>query len=150
MMKTELKKFCAVAVSMLLFGGAGCSGEPAKPKMGKVSGRVVFNGEPVEGAIVTFIAPGAPRFASGVTDPDGTFELTTFEKGDGAVVGDCVVTVAKTEAGSGPKNAEDLAKGIPVVPAKQLLPEKYSSVGKSPLKETVTEGVNNIQLELVE
>ncbi len=149
-MKTESMKLCIVAVAMLLICSAGCSGEPAKPKMGKVSGRVVFNGEPVEGAIVTFIAPGAPRFASGVTDAEGTFELTTFEKGDGAVVGDCVVTVAKTEAGSGPKNAEDLAKGIPVVPAKQLLPEKYSSVGKSPIKETVTEGVNNIQLELVE
>lgn len=149
-MKTESMKLCTVAVAMLLICSAGCSGEPAKPKMGKVSGRVVFNGEPVEGAIVTFIAPGAPRFASGVSDAEGTFELTTFEKGDGAVVGDCVVTVAKTEAGSGPKNAEDLAKGIPVVPAKQLLPEKYSSVGKSPLKETVTEGVNNIQLELVE
>jgi hypothetical protein len=62
-----------------------------------VSGTVTFDDKPVEGAQVTFMAPGAPRAAIGNTDSQGRYRLTTFKPNDGAVPGTHAVTIVKME-----------------------------------------------------
>jgi hypothetical protein len=68
--------------------------------MAPVKGRVTFNGKPVKEAAITFAPvpktdkdkePGKP--ATGFTDEDGYYELSTFEPLDGAIVGNHKVTV---------------------------------------------------------
>jgi hypothetical protein len=84
--------FAVALVAALL---PGCGGERLAP----VKGRVVFNGQPVKEAAITFsptsgenrLEAGTP--ATGFTEPDGTFVLSTFSKEDGALVGTHSVNV---------------------------------------------------------
>src|SRR5215218_2596086 len=69
---------------------AGCDG----PMLAPVKGRVVFRGKPVKEAAVTFNpvpaeegATDAGKPATGFTDADGTFVLSTFRPYDGALIG---------------------------------------------------------------
>ena len=57
-----------------------------------VSGKVTYNGAPVPGGGLTFSPIGdgggtTGKPASATINPDGTYTLTTYEEGDGAVVG---------------------------------------------------------------
>jgi hypothetical protein len=76
---------------------SGCGG----PAMAPVKGRVTFKGLPVKEAAVAFAPvprsdedkdPGKP--ATGFSDADGYFELSTFKPLDGAIVGKHKVTVS--------------------------------------------------------
>src|SRR5688500_1432938 len=72
----------------------GCA-QSDRPATFPVRGKVTYQGRPVTGASVAFLAPGAPRLAVGTTDGAGNYRLTTFESGDGAIAGTHVVTVRK-------------------------------------------------------
>lgn len=71
-----------------------------------VTGTVMMDGKPVEGAAVTFSPEGAGHAAAAVTDASGKFQLTTDTAGDGAVAGKYKVTVTKYE-----KRTETIAAG---------------------------------------
>ncbi|HJZ92256.1 MAG TPA: hypothetical protein VKE40_15380 [Gemmataceae bacterium] len=77
----------------------GCGG----PKMAPVKGRVMFNGQPVKEAYVTFSPMGAPdqletgKPGTAQTDGNGYFELSTFKEYDGAIVGTHSVQVSLDE-----------------------------------------------------
>src|SRR6185436_12065008 len=77
----------------------GCS--EAKPfDTVKVTGLVTLDSQPVDGATVVFQpATGAGKAATGMTDKDGKFNLTTSTAGDGAMPGTYKVTVTKVEGG---------------------------------------------------
>ncbi len=85
---------CGLVVALLL---AGCGGDPSKPKLGKVSGTVTYKGQPVTSGTVRF-TPDASKggetgqVASGQIESDGSYELTTFDTGDGAILGQHVIT----------------------------------------------------------
>jgi hypothetical protein len=73
----------------LLLAGSGCGS-----KLVKVKGVLTLEGQPVEGAVVTFASPdGRGRPATGQTDAEGRFTLTTLEEGDGALPGDYRVLI---------------------------------------------------------
>src|SRR5262245_40133458 len=84
--------FRAANAFTLLLIAAGCnSGKPVK-----VEGLVTLEGKPVEGATVTFNPQSDQgHIAAGRTGSDGTFRLTTFTSGDGALAGDYQVTITK-------------------------------------------------------
>ena len=63
--------------------------------------------------------------------------MTTYFRFDGAPVGDFAVTVTKATATD--------EEGDPV---KNLLPAKYSTAAKSPLKVMIKDGTNDVDLEL--
>lgn len=72
-----------------------------------VSGTVLVDGKPYEGARVMFCpVEGSEAFSKerpfGVTDASGRFELTTFIKGDGAPAGDYKIMIRNGR----PANAE--------------------------------------------
>jgi hypothetical protein len=140
---------------------AGCSGpagdadrQPTAP----ASGVVTFLGKPVEGATVTFIPKANPVPAYGTTDEEGKFHLTTYEQGDGAVIGEHFVTINKTTGATpsseppstGNNDPEDYDNYVP--PAlgatpppivKHLIPERYSEAETSGLTAKVAENEAN-------
>jgi len=77
------------AIGLAALVACGCGGQ----RMAPVKGRVVFNGQPVKDAAVTFSPAGAPeqketgKPGTGFTDENGDFVLSTFKNFDGAIVG---------------------------------------------------------------
>ncbi len=144
-------------VTLIVAGCAGPAGDPNRPKTVPVSGTVTYNGDPVEGATVTFMTDSAEgKGAVGRTDASGHFTLMTFEPGDGAVPGNYKVTVTKTKT-EGTLSEEEANKYLergenPPAPAvTDLLPEKYKSPETSGLTAEVTEGgENNFTFELTD
>src|SRR6516225_7107044 len=77
---------------------SSCSG--GIKKCYPVKGQVLANGQPLAGAMIVFYptAPDSPT-ASGVTDGQGRFELSTYNTKDGAPVGDYDVTITWSQLG---------------------------------------------------
>ncbi len=76
----------------LLIPGCGDPGIGAIP----VEGKVVVDGTPMEGVMVIFHPePPGGRAASGKTDANGVFKLTTEINGDGALAGAYQISVTK-------------------------------------------------------
>jgi hypothetical protein len=137
-----------------LFILSGCSSEPQRPPTYPVTGTVTLKGRPLEGARVVFISTSpAGQPASGISDKDGLYRLTTFDAGDGALVGSYGVKVAKYDNWHADEPAEeikeipyeeeqDLVFAVDEKPhpvAKNVLPKKYENEGTSGLTHTVTE-----------
>lgn len=153
-------------VVVILVAG-GCFGEGVEtPDTVPVSGAVMYNGQPVPGATVSFMAEGAPRAATGVTNEAGEFQLSTFGANDGAIPGDHKITVTKVEQGEtaappDPSSSDPAALTQSYTEVMQvgggsagpnnLLPQKYASQTTSPLNETVTlDGPNQFVLQLTD
>jgi hypothetical protein len=148
----------SLVIAMLLT--VGCSGS-GQPPVAAVSGTVNYQGKPIEGAAVMFAPTGQEKPATGTTDAEGNFGLTTFAAGDGAMPGTYKVTISKTVvndpwAGKSPDeiseaNAQLRSQGKPVPKAetKYLVPEKYASVEKTPESATVkADGENKFVFNL--
>jgi len=74
----------------------------------KVTGKVTLDGQPVEGASVTFTQKSNPSIMSiGKTDANGVYSVVTFKGGDkaikGANPGEYVVSIVKKEEDGPPK-----------------------------------------------
>ncbi len=160
-MQTLRHRYSYVAVLTVLAASCwGCGGGVAdRPKVARVSGTVTYQGKAVEDAVLTFSAAGAPRKATGKTDAEGKFTLTTFLTDDGAVAGDHVITITKLKGPPPPamnvetggaeytKAMESAAK--PAVAADTGLPAKYADPEKSGLMRTVTlQGPNEFKIDL--
>jgi hypothetical protein len=76
-----------VAVTL---GGCGSSGIRVAP----TEGVVLLDDKPLAGVSVVFRQAGLSMVASGKTDAEGRFQLSTYGNFDGAPVGECVATVA--------------------------------------------------------
>ncbi|NLF06672.1 MAG: hypothetical protein GX594_01660 [Pirellulaceae bacterium] len=124
---------------MILFAGCG----PSRPATAPVHGRVTYQGKPVvEGTII--FHPEKGRQSIGEIAPDGTYKLTTFEPGDGALLGKHRVSIearriTETILPNG-------AYGPPKV--EWLVPEKYSRLDGSTLTAEVKPGDNTIDFDL--
>ncbi|MFO0951158.1 MAG: hypothetical protein U0835_08400 [Isosphaeraceae bacterium] len=152
-----IKYALRAAVPSLALLVAGCGGDPSKPKLGRVSGKVTYQGKPVTKGLVTFVPSSGPgtqtgQSAVGEIGGDGSYSLTTFENGDGAVLGQHVVIVQAREEDpaieGGSMPIPDAKGRINIKPPKHLVPEKYASTESSPLKFEVKEGSNALDLEL--
>ena len=143
----------------LALSAIGC-GESAveRPPTYPVSGTVMYNGAPVEGATVNFMGEGANRAGTGVTDAQGGFKLSTYGANDGAVAGSHKITVTKADPNAAPSGSmadeagdDPLALGAMMEAAaadedgkKPLIPLKYADSGSTPLSETVSDTEENI------
>lgn len=140
----------------LLISGCGGSSEPAdRPERTQVSGTVTYQGNPVDGAIITLL-PDDPtaKGAYATTDSSGKFQLSTFGGNDGAVPGNYKVSVRKLESISAPQpNPGDPGydPSAPEPEPKHLLPEKYADPHKSGLTVTVgQQPISDLKLELTD
>jgi hypothetical protein len=141
---------------LLLASIVGCGSGGVKLATVPVSGMVLLDGQPIEGAHVAFmpndIEKGRP--ANGTTDSSGNFQLKTLSGGanlsDGALPGEYKVSVVKIPpaAGSmpnmgqaGSNSAPDAVLGAPdsakTDTATSSIPEMYSKPENSGLTATV-------------
>jgi hypothetical protein len=130
---------------LLALAAVGCGGKYTPVA---VEGTVTLDGQPVEGAMVSFLPEnGTGRAATGMTDPDGTFQLTTFQEGDGALPGTYRVIVTRTDAIPEPPeplrpgNAQKVREHYRQVMAhrdkRSSLPAVYGDETKTPFAITV-------------
>ncbi|MGP0063681.1 MAG: hypothetical protein ACLQGP_08810 [Isosphaeraceae bacterium] len=129
----------------------GCTGDPNLPKLGKVHGKVTYNGKPLDGGHIVFTPAGGKggesgQNATGEIDSNGTYDMTTFNTGDGAILGQHVVTVLSREKVEMPK--PDANSHIKYELPKSLTPSKYATADKSPLRCTVVPEGTTFDIEL--
>ena len=137
-----------IGLTVLLSAGAGCDGRQAPVP---VSGSVTLDGQPVEGATVTFHRIGDDRdgrLATGQTDKTGTFRLRMGDE-DGARPGDYKVVIVKSVL-AGPKlkmpDFPDTPEGRnqrehflwkqfgdDQLPYRNVLPDRYGDLNSTPL-----------------
>lgn len=103
-----------------------------------VTGTVTLNGQPVDKAEVVFNPKQGGRFASGVTDAQGHFSLSTAKPGDGAVPGQYTATLGEYYPPDAPPSPP---KGGGFLPSR--FPTKYADPSKSPVTVTVERGAKN-------
>ncbi|UUO07289.1 carboxypeptidase-like regulatory domain-containing protein [Blastopirellula sp. J2-11] len=128
-----------LAPAILLIAAIGCGrGNPLG--LVPVSGRVTLDGAPLADATVSFI-PEQGRPASGTTNAEGRFELTTLDPGDGVMPGDHKVTVMKYADHDAEKN--------PYARLVSLVPVHYVELKTTPLTVSVPKsGDSNVEITL--
>jgi hypothetical protein len=141
MRKSSPAAAAAVALIVGLTSGCGSSG-PAQPETVPVTGKITFKGKPVTKGQVNFQPADGPP-AVGDIQADGTFALSTFTQGDGAVLGRHRVIV----------NANDgnpaLMPGSPgYKKPKALVPKRYLSARTSGLDADVSKEKREFAFEL--
>ncbi len=118
-----------VLLGIIPLGCGGASGPP----LGKVSGTITLDGQPLAGASVSFSPMDGGRSSTGVTDSSGHYSLEYSLDKSGALVGEHEVRIHSAEfTGEAAKD--------PVVP------ERYNS--KSELKGTVDKSGSTLDFEL--
>lgn len=143
--RTRLNAVAILGICLLV---AGC-GRPSRTV--PAGGVVTLDGEPLVGAAVLFspVAGGVP--GRGTTGADGTFTLTTFDTGDGALVGIHRIGVSKIETKGFTTDADGVSgklDGRRIV-VRSLMPERYMSPASSGLEATVERrGKNRFSLQL--
>jgi hypothetical protein len=138
-----MKRLTALCPLLLL---AGCTAQgPTLPTAVEAKGKILLpDGRPLPGGRVTLNPQAATEVeAFGDVNPDGTFALTTYKPGDGAVPGTYVVTVSpfnfRSKTGSPTKVAAVAAQ----------LPPRYGDAATSDLKVTIqADGGNDLTLKL--
>lgn len=115
-----------------------------------VSGKVLLDGEPVSGAAVAFWPTSGGPIATGVTNDQGQFELSTLDK-PGAIVGNYRVTVIKSDVEGGVAADADNLEASADQENHQVTwhtPEKYSDLKRTDLVKDVSANAVPILLEL--
>lgn len=136
--------FIVLTLSVIATGcGEKGGARPAPAKTFPVKGTVTYQGKPLPEALVLFRSKDGKWTASGRTDTDGKYKLTTFNPGDGAPAGEYLVSVTAFES---PSAAEDEEKPAP--PPKLLIPAKYRLPETSGLTAVVEQKENEINFDL--
>lgn len=124
------------AICLLLSGcGGGHELETAQ-----VSGTVFYQGKPLPYGTISFQPQAGPP-AMGKIQPDGSFTLSTYGNGDGAIVGPHKVLISATATDAGATPAAD--SNTEMRAAQSVIPTKYSSFSTSGLTADVAVGEAN-------
>lgn len=148
-----------LSVTLTLLSLSGC-GTDKGIDVEPVTGRVTYNGEPLEGALIMFKPTSEnARVASGYTRDDGSFELATSgATSSGAMPGDYDVLISKVvELDAEGKPVEYSAQDYNPAAGpqqrtarKSMIPAKYNDSASPLLSATVTEGENDFEFNLEE
>jgi hypothetical protein len=146
--------FVVICFSFLILSGCG-SGTPFPVEA--VEGTVTLDGQPVEGAVLTFVPAHSNegKAAYGRTDGTGTYKLTAFnggKSGAGTMVGHYIVSILKEVPVREP-TAQELAdqekKGIEInIPLRSIVPVRYNDAQTSGLTAEIVKGKNIIHFDL--
>jgi hypothetical protein len=132
-----------LCVAVLIFVGAGCSGNGDRKPVYPVRGRVLFDGRPPAHALVIFHPLGAEgkkaARPSATVGSDGTFTLRTYDANDGAPAGEYAVTVEwwLSTATSASHEGDS-------TPPVNRLPSRYARTKTSGLRVRVGAGDNQL------
>lgn len=136
-------KLCCLG---LILSASGCGGTKL-PETVSVSGTVIYQSKPVEGAqVVLNNTDPAGKPAAGVTDAQGKFTVQTYvdpaNQVRGAIPGSYKVTVMKIEKStmSSEEMMKSAASGDKQAGPKHLLPVKYSNLATTDLPAEIKKG----------
>jgi hypothetical protein len=142
----RMQKFWLVFGSVICAFASGCGEKSDRIEVYPAHGKVVVNGQPVDGARVVYYPIIAevdgmrtPTPAA-TTDAAGEYHLESYDPEDGAPAGEYSVTVVWPEPP--PPNAEALG----VYDQKDRLRDRYSDPAKSGLTATVPDGGGELPL----
>jgi hypothetical protein len=134
--------------ALFVLGLSGCG--PDLPETVDVTGKVLFQGQPLANAQVGFVPDSQDaetRPALGSTDANGAFSLRTYvapgAEPAGAMVGDYTVTIQKTDVPVDPVKLQELFRKKPNYVPPPLLPARYGSPTTSPFKVSVKADAKN-------
>jgi hypothetical protein len=138
---------------MLVNTGCGSKYPPTAP----VSGKITLDGEPVTQGRISFHPITGERPALATIQPNGTYSLTTFERGDGALLGHHKVSIKSTRIENAPpppkdfreeaaQAAEVAKKGGPQLVF--IVDKKYYDERTTDLEAEVKPGDNKIDFKL--
>jgi len=158
-MPESRRSFVGVSLSIVLTVAmaGGCSGRDANlPKLATTTGVVTFNGTPLAGATISFVATDPAKGhlpGVGSTDDDGEYRIRSYDL-DGAVVGSHKVIIVAIDEDSLVKDP----KGVPLPrmhpkwkAPKWRIPERFGQPEISKLTAEVLEDTDNrIDFSLVE
>jgi hypothetical protein len=139
MFANSIHNIARVALAIAAVVVAGCGGNDKKTAV--VRGTVTYNGMAVPNGTISFI-PADGRSATGEIEPDGSYTLTTYRKGDGAILGQHKVVIVAMENMS---NRLPEARN-PLPPS--IIPVKYTSLATSDLRADVKDQENTIDFKL--
>ena len=139
----------SLAILFCAFSGGCGSGHP---ETFPVAGKITYDGQPVTQGTVVFY-PEEGRSAMGTIAADGSYRLTTFEDGDGALPGRHTVTItAIAQSASAPASMEEEMEhgmlGSMEGSIRWLVPERYSRRETSELTADVPTEGGTIDFEL--
>ena len=117
----------------------GCGSDQSRTAI--VRGKLTYKGKPVPSGTINFIPASGPA-AAGEIQADGTYTLTTYKAGDGAVTGKHAVVIVAMQ---------DMSNRLPEdrspLPA-PIVPIKYTSIATSDLRAVVEDKENTIDFDL--
>lgn len=130
----------APAALLLTVVLAGCSSEKHDDRKAvfPVRGKLLVDNQPAPGAMIVLHPVNAAAQSErpfGKANPDGTFELTTYEGQDGAPAGEYIVTAEWQFS------TDKDAPG----PWPNALPPQFADPKRSELKVTIAPGTNDLQ-----
>ncbi len=135
-----------VIVLTVLLAINGC-GRSDLPTRARVEGSVTFEGQPLNNGTISFVPDRnrgtTGRSATGVIGPDGRFQLRSFEKDDGALVGFHRVQIESWA--NVPEPPLPNSDGLPQEPRppKSAIPRRYNDAMTSGLTAEVKAGEKN-------
>lgn len=124
-----------LSLFLLMASLIGCGETVKSPPLGKVTGIVTMDGQPLANAVVSF-QPEKGRPSGATTAADGKYDLIYVESTHGALVGEHLVRITTYVEEGSPQEQT----------FKETIPKKYNT--KSELKETVKAGNNKIDFKL--
>lgn len=126
--------------SLLSVSAWGCGGPADLPDLGRVSGTVKLNGEPLPDATVEFTPEAKGRGSIATTDANGFYMLKYTNDYNGAVVGKHTVRITTATAGHSGEGGAG-REGTP-----ERVPPQYNSA--SDLIRDVKSGSNTFDFEI--
>lgn len=135
----------------------GCGGSD-RVAVYPVRGQVLFDGKPMAGGgSISFVPMAAQKgkAAGGTIEQDGTYKMSTYGDGDGAMAGQFRVVITQSvwdepvNEGDSDATPGTVAKPVETVPPNERIPLIYSDIQNSPLTVEVLPGdVNETEIKL--
>lgn len=137
-MTTWAAKIKGLVLGAALLAGGCAQKDESRAPVFPVRGQLSFEGQSAPGAFVVFHSVedtgDEPRPIAHV-GPDGSFQLTTYDKDDGAPSGEYAVTVEWRKL---------VTKGEEAEAGPNVIPGRYAKPETTPLKVTVAEAPNDL------
>jgi hypothetical protein len=144
MQSTVMKTTVWACLAAAAAATAGCTRQTG-PSLARAGGIVLYDGEPLAGATVSFVPDGSKgtsgRMAIGSTGTDGRFTLRSFAPGDGAIVGFHCVTVVAMDLPEMTPDPE--GKPRPLRQPQSWIPVRYNDPASSGLVAEVRANIVN-------